>query len=147
MIPYICNQTMAGDPEKRAGFWKFYDSWDDYRGFGLPPRPATDPIEWLQRDPDGNIHYNYRWAHQAFRPERRFAPCPNNEHWSAWLEFVVDQMAQCGYDGVFVDNNILHCYCSYCRREFRRFLGSRYTAAQRERVERGPHGGPVDPAG
>jgi hypothetical protein len=133
VIPYICNQTLVGDPDKRLGFWAFYDRWAEYRDFNLPPRPSADPLEWMQRDPDGHVHYNYRWAHEAFRPERRFAPCPNNEHWSAWLEFVTAQMAACGYDGVFVDNNILHCYCPYCQRAFRQFLQSRYTPEQRQR--------------
>jgi len=127
IIPYICNQTMGGDPERRAGFWQFYDRWEDYRDFGLPPRPEEDPLQWLQRDPQGNISFNYPRAHPTFAPGFRWAPCPNNPHWSRYLEFVAGRIAECGYDGVFVDNNILHCYCRWCRREFVRYLGSRYS--------------------
>ncbi len=126
VIPYICNQTMGGDPDRRSGFWEFYDRWDDYRGLGLPPRPAADPLEWLQRDPQGNISFNYPKSHPSFAPAFRWAPCPNNEDWTRYLEFVVRKIAECGYDGVFVDNNILHCYCPACRREFRRYLASRH---------------------
>jgi hypothetical protein len=129
VIPYICNQTLSGDADKRLGFWEFYDHWDDYLSFGLPPRPAADPIKWLQEDPKGNPHYNYRLAHKAFTPLYRYAPCPNNEYWDLYLRFVVERIAGCGYDGVFVDNNILHCYCRYCRKEFRRYLAWRYTPA------------------
>ncbi len=126
VIPYICNQTMGGDPDRRAGFWEFYDHWDDYREFGLPPQPGADPVEWLQRDPQGNISFNYARTHPVFAPAFRWTPCPNNEHWTRYLEFVVEKIAACGYDGVFVDNNILHCYCRWCRREFVRYLRSRY---------------------
>jgi len=126
VIPYICNQTMGGDWERRAGFWEFYDHWDDYRAFGLPPKPAADPLEWLQRDPQGRISFNYPKTHPSFAPFFRWAPCPNNPHWTRYLEFVVAKIAECGYDGVFVDNNILHCYCRWCRHEFARYLASRY---------------------
>jgi len=126
VIPYICNQTMGGDPDRRAGFWEFYDRWDDYRAFGLPAKPPADPLEWLQRDPQGHISFNYPKAHPVFAPGFRWAPCPNNPHWSRYLAFVVEKIAECGYDGVFVDNNILHCYCRWCRREFSRYLSSRY---------------------
>jgi len=111
VFPYICNQTIGGAPHKRLGFWALYDHWDEYKYFGIPSKPAADPGKWMQRDPFGNIHFDYRKAHEAFFPQFRWMPCPNNEHWRRYLEFVIKQIAACGYDGVFVDNNILHCYC------------------------------------
>ena len=132
VIPYVCNQTLAGHAEKRLGFWEFYDRWDDYKEFGLPPKPPADPIQWMQQDPDGYITFNYRLAHAAFTPQYRYAPCSNNEHWTRYLSFVVENCAAAGYDGIFVDNNILHCYCPYCRREFRRYLRERYSPAELE---------------
>jgi len=133
-FPYICNQTIAGDPDKRLGFWAFYDRWDRYKDFGIPPKPAADPVKWMQRDPFGNVHFDYRKGHARFAPQFRWMPCPNNEHWRHYLEFVVEQIAKCGYDGVFVDNNILHCYCEYCQRNFQRYLLSRYPPDRMDRT-------------
>jgi hypothetical protein len=126
VFPYICNQTIGGDPDKRLGFWAFYDRWNQYKEFGIPPKPPADPVKWMQRDPFGKIHFDYRKGHLRFAPQFRWMPCPNNEHWRRYLEFVVEQIAACGYDGVFVDNNILHCYCEYCQRNFQRYLLGRY---------------------
>ena len=133
VIPYVCNQTIGGDDRQRRGLWEFYDHWDEYREFGLPAKPQADPVEWLQRDPEGNIHFNYPKTHPGFAPGYRWAPCPNNEHWDLYLRFVVQQIAGCGYDGVFVDNNILHCYCHYCQAAFKRYLASRYSSRELKR--------------
>ena len=134
VFPYICNQTIGGDPDKRLGFWAFYDRWNEYKEFGIPPRPRADPVKWMQRDPFGNIHFDYRKGHARFTPQFRWMPCPNNEHWRRYLEFTVEQIAACGYDGVFVDNNILHCYCEYCQRSFQRYLVGRYPPEQMMRT-------------
>jgi hypothetical protein len=134
VFPYICNQTIGGDPEKRLGFWAFYDRWNQYKEFGIPQKPPADPVKWMQRDPFGNIHFDYRKGHLRFAPQFRWMPCPNNEHWRRYLEFVVEQIAACGYDGVFVDNNILHCYCEYCQRNFQRYIAGRYGPDQMDRT-------------
>ncbi len=126
IFPYIDSQQMGGDLEKRLGFWEFYDSWEEYRSFGLPPRPAADPAEWLQRDPAGRIHFNNPAAYPGYAPQFFYAPCPNNRHWRQWLEFVVRSIAETGFDGVFVDDNIIHCYCADCREGFPRYLRERY---------------------
>lgn len=126
IFPYIDSQQMGGDLEKRLGFWEFYDAWDKYRAFGIPRRPADDPAEWLQHDPDGRIHFNNPAAYPSYEPQFFYAPCPNNRHWRKWLEFVVRDIARTGCDGVFVDDNIIHCYCRDCRENFPRYLRSRY---------------------
>jgi hypothetical protein len=130
IFPYIDSQQMGGDIEKRLGFWEFYDVWNDFRSFGLPPRPPADPAEWLQRDPAGRIHFNNAAAYPGYAPQFFYAPCPNNEYWRTWLAFVVRYIAQAGFDGVFVDDNIIHCYCRYCREGFKRYLRSRYSPAE-----------------
>ena len=122
VFPYICNQTIAGDPEKRLGFWDFYDHWNDYQEFGIPPKPLTDPLRWMQRDAAGHVHFNYAKAHERYVPQSRWAPCPNNEYWRGYLEFITEQVAGCGHDSIFVDNNTLHCYCAYCQKAFQRYL-------------------------
>src|SRR3990172_1853949 len=48
LIPYIYTMAFFGRPEERTGFFKFYDRWDEYREFGLGPKPATDPSLWSQ---------------------------------------------------------------------------------------------------
>ncbi len=30
IVPYICNQTMGGEPDKRTGMWWLYDRWEEY---------------------------------------------------------------------------------------------------------------------
>jgi hypothetical protein len=134
VIPSIWNQTMVGDPQKRTGFWRFFDHWKDYQEFGVPVRPMSDPLRWMQRDPFGNIQFNDPKSDPSFAPEWRWAPCPNNEYWHRYLEFVAEQIASCGYDGVFVDKNSLHCYCTYCQRAFQRYASKRYTQEAMERA-------------
>lgn len=130
IFPYINSQQMGGDIQKRLGFWKFYDHWDDYLSFGLPPRPKADPTDWLQRDPHGRILFNNPAAYPGYAPQFFYSPCPNNAYWRTWLRFVVRSIAQVGYDGVFVDDNIIHCYCRFCQAGFKRYLRLRYTPSQ-----------------
>jgi len=135
IIPYICNQTVAGNPDKRLGVWDVYDHWDEYANMGIGPRPKADPMEWLARESNGRPHFNYEMRHAAFVPldVHRWAPCCNNPHYHEWQRVVVSQIARVGYDGVFVDNCILNCYCSYCQKKFRKYLAPRYTPAELER--------------
>ncbi len=135
VIPYICNQTIAGDPSTRRGIWMFYDHWEEYSEFGFEERPA-DPIEWLAREPYGRPHYNYEKRHRAFLPlgEQRYAPCPNNLHYRTYQKAIVENIAKVGYDGVFVDNNIVNCYCRYCQQGFKEYLLSRYSEEEIRRV-------------
>jgi len=134
-IPYICNQTIAGDPEKRLGIWEFYDHWAEYESLGIGPRPAKDPSEWLARDRDGGPHFNYEKRHVAFtaRGIYRFAPCANNPYYREYQRVVVRAIAQVGYDGVFVDNCILNCYCPHCRERFARYLAAKYSPEELKR--------------
>lgn len=136
VTPYICGMTLDGDPEKRSGFWDFYDHWDDYRSLGLAPKPAQDPREWLQTTPEGKPHlyYTYKQAaefYPAFKSNHRFAACWRTEGWRIWLLEVVRFVARTGCDGVFVDNG-----CSQKSRSpaalaaFRNHIKERYSAAQ-----------------
>jgi glycosyl hydrolase family 42 (putative beta-galactosidase) len=132
LIPYICNQTLVGNPDRRTGVWMFWDHWDEYTEFGVGERPETDPIEWMARERDGRLHYNYELRHTAFTPNDQFhyAPCQNNPGYQQFLKAVVVGIARCGYDGVFVDNNNLNCYCEYCRSGFRERMTGMYTPEQ-----------------
>lgn len=109
VTPYICGMTLNGDPEKRTGFWEFYDHWDAYRPLGLGPRPAEDPLKWLQTTADGKPYFYYKYDsttgfYPPFKTNHRFAACWRTAGWRDWLLDVVRFVAKTGCDGVFVDN-------------------------------------------
>ena len=126
VIPYICNQSIVGGkPEDRTGIWGFWDRWTDYAA-DMGPKPEANPIDWMQREPDGSLHFNYPFRYQP--TSFRWAPCPNNPYWHEFLKQNVRLLAEYGYDGVFVDNNIIHCHCEHCQAGFREYIRERYDA-------------------
>ena len=129
VVPYVCNQTIFGDPAARTVFWEFWDRWIEYED-GLGPRPEADPSLWMQRDPNGLPHHNYPLRFSEQEPRLRHAPCPNNPHWHSWLKTCARLMARDGYDGVFIDNNIVHCHCEHCQREFHAYLTETYSPSE-----------------
>ncbi len=136
VTPYVCAMTVNGDPERRTGFWEFYDHWDDYRALGLAPKPAADPLDWLQRSADGRPYFYYRYAYPdeyypAFKTNHRFAACWRSEGWRTWLCEVVRFSAKCDCDGVFVDNGrSQRCQCPRCLQAFQAYLQEHYSSAQ-----------------
>lgn len=136
VTPYICSMTIGGHPERRTGFWEFFDHWDEYQAFGLGPRPATDPIQWIQVTPEGKPHFFYTFTgefYPAYEPNIRYAACQNHAEWRYWTEKVVENVARCGADGVFVDNaGSLRCHCPVCQQKWRTWIEQRYTADQRQ---------------
>lgn len=131
VLAYICMMTTGGDPEKRTGFWAFWDNWDAFQRFNIPPRPQEDPINWQQRQPDGSPVIAYQREHPPYRPMFRWTNCINNPAWRTYQRWVTEEAARCGIDGFFVDNaGTQHCYCRYCRAGFEEWLRSRYTAAE-----------------
>lgn len=69
-------------------------------------------------------------------PFIRYRPCMNNPYWREWLKFIVRQIALLGYDGVFVDNNVMSCYCDICQKKFVEYLSSKYTFNLFSRLKR-----------
>ncbi len=137
VMPYICSVTIGGHHEHRRGFWEFYDHWDEYRDFGLPPRPELDPAEWMQRLPDGSMKPTYGCKpdedefYPPYKPNLRYAACVNNPGWRTWIDSVVRLVAEVGYDGAFIDNGSnQRCYCRFCQEKYQDFLSGRYTDAQ-----------------
>ncbi len=125
IMPYVCGMTIGGDPERRLGFWDFYDHWDDYAArFKLGPKPA-DPSTWLQRLPDGKPLFIYQRDTSSYAPSFRWATCMNNPGWRQWMAAVVRLAAEAGHDGVFPDNSYCRCYCEHCRAAFARFAAAR----------------------
>jgi len=136
VVPYICNQTLGGNPETRVGIWEFYDHWDEYSDFGFGPKPEADPIDWMARERNGRVHYNYEKRHPYFTrfDHYRFAPCQNNPYYHRYQKGIVTDLVNVGFDGTFVDNNSLNCYCKYCEEKFRHYLSERYSPSRlRER--------------
>ncbi len=133
VIAYICMMTTGGDPEKRTGFWAFWDNWDAFEDFNIPPRPELDPVNWQQRQPDGSPVIAYRRDHPPYHPMFRWTNCINNPAWRTYQRWVTEEAARVGIDGFFVDNaGTQHCYCEHCRAGFREWLRSRYTDAEIE---------------
>lgn len=126
IMPYICTMTLGGRHDLRSGFWEFYDAWDEYRdAFGLGPRPADDPIDWMQRQPDGEIHTYYEWKAPYYAPNHRWAACINHPGWRQHLGNVVRLAAEAGYDGVYMDNfGSTLCHCRHCQAGFRAWMGA-----------------------
>ena len=117
IAPYVSLITMFGDAEKRNGFWEFYDHWDEYaKEFDLGPRPATDPIEWCQRDPEGKVYFKWGPHKPHYEPFTRYTVCANNPDWQQWARLFTRWIARCGYDGLWIDNAVeQRCYCRYCQ--------------------------------
>ncbi|MBN1348279.1 beta-galactosidase trimerization domain-containing protein [candidate division KSB1 bacterium] len=119
LIPYVYTMAFFGRADQRVGFFNFYDHWEDYRAFGLGPKPAADPELWSQvrgpsqlgGGPEGILHYE---------------PCINHPAWAEYLDLVVRELAAAGYDGMFFDVNTLYCYCPHCQEKFDIYLLEKY---------------------
>lgn len=130
VVAYVCLMTTGGDPDKRTGFWHFYDNWEAFTPLGAGPKTADDPVLWQQRRPDGSEHHYYTKGH--YLPLfYRYSNCVNNPCWQQYMRWVIRGAAEARFDGVFVDNaSSEHCYCQYCRTGFEQHLRSRYTPGE-----------------
>jgi hypothetical protein len=129
IMPYICTMTIGGDPERRTGFWEFYDHWDEYAAFGIGAKPGDDPLQWMQRRPDGELHFYYPPDTPRYAPNRRWAACIHQPGWRRHLSNVVRLAGEVGYDGVYIDNNrSTRCHCEQCQQAFRKYIGERLSA-------------------
>ena len=117
MIPYVCTMIMVGNAETRDGFWKLYDNWEEFEHLGIGPKPDTDPIEWLQTGADKLE------AEGLYKYE----PSVHHPAWRQYLRACVDLVAQCGYDGTFLDVNALVSYHEVDRVAFSEYLSERYS--------------------
>ncbi len=124
IVPYISYHTLAGDHEKRLGFWAFYDRWEDYSEWA-GPKPPRDPFDWLVVDAKGRFVGGScgGYSPDYYAPLHRYRACINHPDWARWHRRLIEMVAEVGYDGCFVDN--CHpdpCYCRYCKAAFREFL-------------------------
>lgn len=130
VTPYFCNQTISGNYEERYGAWEVIDNWNKFAHLKKGKKP-TDPINWMQREPSGNLHYNYKrrcfLERHGDTLQIRYAPCPNNPDWRDWMNHEARLAAKIGLDGFFIDNNIIHCYCPACEARFQKYLRKKYS--------------------
>ncbi len=117
VVPYISPMTAYGNAEKRLGFFQFFDAWADYeKEFDLGPRPSGDPLDWTQRDKDGKTYFRMGGGAEDAEGLTRYSMCVNNPGWRRWQMLVADWAARAGYDGLWMDNVLVHrCYCKYCQ--------------------------------
>ncbi|MBT4823041.1 MAG: hypothetical protein HON70_45465, partial [Lentisphaerae bacterium] len=140
ITPYVCAMTLNGDPERRSGFWGFYDHWKEYERLGLSSKPNADPFQWLQLTKEGEprIYYGYKYPEEFYPPfkeNHRFAACWRADGWKTWLADVIRFVARCDFDGVFVDNGTSQrCECPRCLAAFRNFVSERYAPAETKRL-------------
>lgn len=124
ITPYISYHTLAGDHQKRLGFWKFYDQWAKYARWA-GPRPKHDPFDWLVVDVRGKFVGGScgGYSPKYYAPLHRYRACINHPDWCEWHRRLIRMVAEVGYDGCFIDNTHPDpCYCRYCRASFRQFL-------------------------
>ncbi len=117
VIPYISPMTMLGNAERRQGFFQFFDSWEKYApAFDLRERPPGDPLDWTQRDQKGETYFRMGGGREDDRGLTRYSMCVNHPGWRRWQMLVADWIARVGYDGVWMDNVLVHrCYDKYCQ--------------------------------
>lgn len=117
VIPYISPMTMLGNAERRQGFFQFFDNWERYaRDFDLGERPPGDPLDWTQRDQKGETYFRVGGGREDAAGLTRYSMCVNNPGWRRWQMLVADWAARVGYDGVWMDNVLVHrCYDKYCQ--------------------------------
>lgn len=144
LLPYSPIHTIAGDHEKREGFWAFYDHWEDYVQW-LGPKPAEDPFAWLMVDKNGRFLPGAcgGYSPDYFAPLHRYRVCPNHPAWRRYQQRLTQLIAEVGYDGVFVDNAYPHnaCFCDHCKRGFKAFVQG---LSEREMALLGISGDPAD---
>ena len=117
VVPYISPMTAYGNAEKRQGFFQFFDAWDKYeKDFDLGPRPAGDPVDWTQRDREGKTYFRIGGGSEDAEGMTRYSMCVNNPGWRRWQMVVAAWAARVGYDGLWMDNVLVHrCYDKYCQ--------------------------------
>jgi len=139
IAPYISYHTLAGDHEKRKGFWEFYDRWDAYAK-SAGPKPPRDPFDWLAVDIKGKFIPGScgGYSPDYYAPLHRYRACIVNPDWAEWHRRLIRMIAEAGYDGCFVDNSHPDpCFCRHCKEAFRKFHDASRDAAWVKRMTQG----------
>ena len=121
---------ILGDPEKKAGFFEWYDKGWDEATFG--PKPCVDPVEMLQKDAAGKLIATHSYKIGGW-PE--YHGCLNNPKWRACLKAMAKSAIERGVDGLIANYFYRRdCMCEFCVAGFRKHLDAGFSAAElRER--------------
>ena len=133
VIGHFNVEFLVGDPRDRqagkepTGFFRFYEElWDEKT---LGPRPVPDPLDLLEKGPDGRPISQKGYGIGGMR---EYWACLRNPHWQKVLKAWVRHGIARGVDGCIANYFYRHnCLCEYCQAGFRRYLGQRFTAKQR----------------
>ncbi|HJN09417.1 MAG TPA: hypothetical protein QF564_12050 [Pirellulaceae bacterium] len=126
VIGHFNVEFLVGEPdsdEGPRGFFHFYQNlWDEKQ---LGPKPAADPIEFLEKGADGkpiiNNSYKIGGMHEYWA-------CLRNPAWQrvlkAWVKHGIDR----GLDGFIANYFYRHnCLCQHCQDGFRSYLSERFS--------------------
>ena len=133
VIGHFNVEFLVGDPRDRqagkepTGFFRFYEElWDEKT---LGPRPVPDPLDLLEKGPDGRPISQKGYGIGGMR---EYWACLRNPHWQKVLKAWVRHGIARGVDGFIATYFYRHNgLCEYCQAGFRRYLGQRFTAKQR----------------
>lgn len=119
-------EFLVGDPdgpEGPRGFFKFYrELWDEKK---LGPKPVADPIELLERGPDGQPIVNESYSIGGMK---EYWACLRNPGWQRVLKAWVRHGVERGLDGFIANYFYRHnCLCEHCQSGFRTYLSERFT--------------------
>ncbi len=121
IIPYINTSIMLGDHEKRTGFWETYDGWEKLSWLKLGPKPLRDPLLWCGVPRRSLDPYKPTPEYDLWRYE----PSLGDPDWRNFQLRCVEEIAACGYDGLFVDDCIMASYAPVDQDRFSGFIASR----------------------
>jgi len=113
-----------GDPEKPAGFFKFFDQ--QWNAAALGPKPDAQATDLMQRDANGQPV-----SERVYRIEdgSEYFLCPSNPAWRATMKAMVTAAIRRGVDGfIIVFPKRFDCVCEHCQNAYRKWLAERYTA-------------------
>jgi len=119
-------EFLVGDPDGPQGprgFFEFYrDLWDEKT---LGPKPAADPVQLLEKNPDGTPISNQTYGIGGMK---EYWACLRNPAWQAVLRAWVREAIRRGVDGLVINYFYRHnCLCEHCQAAFRRYLRERFS--------------------
>lgn len=125
VIGHFNVEFLVGDPDGPngpTGFFKFYrDLWDEKE---LGPKPVADPLQLLERGPDGQPITQTGYG---IGKMKEYWGCLRNPAWQAVLKAWVKRGIERGVDGYIANYFYKHnCHCEHCQQEFREYLVARH---------------------
>jgi len=132
VIGHFNVEFLVGDPRNSkagkppTGFFKFYEElWDENV---LGPRPVKDPLDLLERGPDGKPISQKGYGIGGMR---EYWACLRNPGWQKVLKAWVRHGIRQGLDGFIANYFYRHnCLCTHCQSGFRTYLADRLSGKQ-----------------